>query len=1478
MRPLPKFAIFDMATKAQLPNHVNRDLLYSVSGAHPLAVRYYIQRLADTSDESEANLVMSEDGLGTDIFDMYERVWGSIDPSSEAKKVLALLSRSDNYISPDELAEAVNDEAVEDVLEGMAFLLSGCQEGQLTIFHNSFRIFLASRTRRRFARDTRTVEHDLNNVLADIANRASRSSGQRWLELRYLARAGAKHSVRKLATPELFRQQLAEFRPPTDVYTDLRLAFGALCGQIDLSKFLQLILAEKEIDYRVEALAQIDLIQLHLTMEKERHAFSMAMASAEGTEGTYDLLDRLVASNDSVRARQLFDAIEPVEHFFAVDDHHLYSPDFSVVCRWVERAFHFRSLENIIGLVGRFPTVDDRHQRVRPYLLYLLGRGIVIDDPRRDIHDLSKVLGLHMEDELKLLVQAVVCAGKGKDTRRLSELLDRILPNARALDDECAQLCARYSLDIGRGDFAELFVATLELSATSRFYDYEFRSEISGLLENAFRVAGLFQRLSKDVPFTGSDDDVFQNRLLNAVIEFGKLYVRDESAMTPQDIEILEAVDKICFLWALGTPTNHHNRWDMFGPCEFEWLADTLVKVASSHSAQLLEKVELRIEALYARGSNRISGSSVFRLRFAKSAYAEDKDRCKATKRILAVENQAERELTPHQAADFRVTLVDAFCAVGAFKLAEEQLVLIHGDSLGYWLAAKKEPQYLFWNESFESACSTGAAFVRKYGSEYCRFVVGLADTEGSDTGARVSYGLLKETVRAPDLCAGLIDRLWDSGLANWGKLVGAILHGVATSRKELAPVCFFLYNRLVIPFTSDSAYSCIGPIHALLPTELRRQLENDFVECALKFADTSKKVELLQNLANVVDEQNGDLQSALRDVEAEFKEFMHAEPDTDSSSTDEWEREYENIHSLSVLCQAELRAGKDEGLADYYYKKRARKLVEDATREEILHIVDRRPKLKEDILFVIAASGRLLDLNAPVDARQFYKLAEENRSQGHWSRWFGGEKVAFERLRIKIEGASSEGKGLEELVADFASGSTSAGSVIPYLFEILSVVKRDVQWECMWREIAAHIAQYREYTSQAPIEPVSSVTSEESLLGHIVAKAFGLGCNSLTDRLRESLWGLGNYREGVNLFDCICSAMLSDERNHRELAAALWRQRRYAPLSHIGSTCACVLIESDDVVVCELARRLSSKQMTRKRDQTPRLPLIYEMEFVDDGSATSFSAPEGVDSDETFWSNDPWYWTHYLEFPIVSLSKMSGISIGVLRRRCAEIMRQNSGADTFGPSATSKQLRALNALGLMFPYRKLLPMAGFMALGVVVEELYLAQRIDGSVVRFLWPYLGGPSLGNFNIGVRPKVAEVSRPRLPKCSHWEVKAKDWLDLGGDNTVIPVIKNDVVIAEQSHFVIRGSRKRCSVIRTTLPRWDWEHQPDEELFYLPGLRGVDDMSLVGDGGGGGMICGFTDGVFGEVRDVTMTFSPRLLAHFRWQRSKDNPLEVL
>lgn len=213
MRPLPKPAIFDMAEKAELPGHVERQALFNVCEGHPLIARYYIEKLSETKSKEEADHLLSSSELGTDIDQMYDLVWQALDPDEDAKHVLALLARADNSISPAELASIVNDAAVDSVHKHAGFLLSGQKEGKWSIFHNSFRIFLGRETRRRFSQNDPEIDKALYSELAENAANADDNSDQHWLELRYRSWAGDKQAVKNLATPELFRRHLEEFRP-----------------------------------------------------------------------------------------------------------------------------------------------------------------------------------------------------------------------------------------------------------------------------------------------------------------------------------------------------------------------------------------------------------------------------------------------------------------------------------------------------------------------------------------------------------------------------------------------------------------------------------------------------------------------------------------------------------------------------------------------------------------------------------------------------------------------------------------------------------------------------------------------------------------------------------------------------------------------------------------------------------------------------------------------------------------------------------------------------------------------------------------------------------------------------------------------------------------------------------------------------------------------------------------------------------------
>ena len=115
-----------------------------LASGHPLTARYFIEALKPVSDADEAEKILSNtEGLGQSLQQIYERVWQKLDTARSSRAALGLLARAEGTLSSEQLANGSSDEAVEDVLATAGFLLSRNGSGRLSIFHNSFRLFVA---------------------------------------------------------------------------------------------------------------------------------------------------------------------------------------------------------------------------------------------------------------------------------------------------------------------------------------------------------------------------------------------------------------------------------------------------------------------------------------------------------------------------------------------------------------------------------------------------------------------------------------------------------------------------------------------------------------------------------------------------------------------------------------------------------------------------------------------------------------------------------------------------------------------------------------------------------------------------------------------------------------------------------------------------------------------------------------------------------------------------------------------------------------------------------------------------------------------------------------------------------------------------------------------------------------------------------------------------------------------------------------
>lgn len=1261
---------------------------------------------------------------------------------------------------------------------------------------------------------------------------------------------------------------------------DLHLAYGAIEGKSELPKLVQLMMAEKEIDYRLEVISQLDLVQTHLALKEQDYAFEIALANAEPTDGAFELLDKLYKQGEIERARALFEVIEPSEYFFGRDNQMMYSPEPWQLYDWIERAHRFRTVEDILEIVQGLSFDDHFQHDPTDKLRYVLSRGILRDDPTTDVEELCTKIGLNDQAKTTLLVQAARYLQASNDNNRIQMLLIRLREQVSELSISNCHVRARLAFEEGDHDLAREFLANVRVLASEHFRDYQYREHLGDLFASTFSVAKLSEHVGTDVLFEPSEKDEFQNKLLENVIRLGRIQGKLEKADNPSDVPAKEEIIKTCLFIALADSGEKSISFEPLAVTSLAWFAKTLTRIAALHSDNMLRALEQQVEQLYARGDNRISRSTPFRLAFAKEVYCADGNQVKAIRRVRYLEDLIEAEYTSHTAVDLRLVLATALAEVDAVDQGKHELSLIHKDTFGYWLPAKKEPQYVFWNEAFERACRTVPERTREFAAQLAQFVIGLSDTEGSDTGHRMTYGLLKNAVRAPEQCAGIISRLIGTGLVSWADIVAATLHGMVLVRPDLAYQCFTLYCRLVVPFTGSNAYNAIGPIYQRLPEATREKAESDFIRCAQLYADTSYEVALLSHLKEVSSNKNDTLDRALERAECELANIRNegSRESESSSPYEESAKKLKQIQSLPALA-AENDGVEQNGRrrVDYSYARRASELLETASLDELIAFLDERPIALEDAKFTMAATSRLMDLGATQKADELYVSAEKHALIGSWSVWLGGEKIAFLKLLKKRKGEQGQEEGFSSIIDDFTHGRALAQSVLPDLSEIFDLVAPKAAWDDVWLQIQPHLSTYREYVATESVEALPDVSTHEELIGHIFRTGIPLLCFVLTDRLRESLLRIALQEDGLELFDVIAGMLVQDERYHREISAILWKLIGEPDCKDILIKHAKKLSFSEDAVVTYVARNILHNFRVAFDVPSEELPAFYELAISGDENAEKFELPAGVGPGTNFWIDDPWYWTITLGYPIEMVSRASGIEIEAIRRRCAEFMRDAGAADAFGPQAENQLEIKRKNLDLRFPFVRLMPHFATKALGKVIEELTRATNIDLRVLQTIWSNLGGPHFASYQIPVEPRPDWMIPATHPKMDHWEVDADAWLQFRAENTFVPVVDGWFVLAEQAEFVFAGNWKKYSVIRTSLPVHEWDSNPDANLSGMPNIMDLGHIGMMLEGHDKEILCTIDDFMYGDLREATLTLNKNVLEKFDWERSKTHPFEI-
>lgn len=1480
--PLSRAAIFLMSDTAGVPAFIEREVIYDACAGHPLSARYFIEALKNVTSKDDARRILSHpDGLGGSLEEIYQRVWLKLGTSENSTKVLGLLARTDGDLLPHQLACASSDAAVEDVINKAGFLLSNSEAGRLSIFHNSFRLFVAAETRKRFGHPDHQLDKDYNQALAQIAADAPTDDPQHWMELRYRARSGDNDAVLRIGTPKYFRDSLAAFRPSSEIYSDLRLTYAAVKLTRNRVTLLNKLFIEKEIGYRLEAVSELDLIGLFLDLGNVELATKHALEGRGSGDGWLRLTDFLWKKGRLALARQVFEANEPLEILFGHDGLDP-NQDLSQVLDWIEQAQRFRSAERLVSIVESIP-INSRFSdggtgdRVRGNLRYRLARGRIGDELTTDIGALRTNFSLKNSDVVRLAIEAAEQAFQvGNNEAALIRLREaESFKEILGLDDSWRRAASVLAMKLGAIDIATRLTSTLSVP----FFDEDRLAPEENSVE--YRCQAIFDTivLSELLKVPVSQQSRTKRHEPSVLLNYVEAKIRELALLRAKaegndPSQVLLSLRTIIQFFARAKAENGDFSGHKFYPV-LGWLANTIVHIANRLGEKSLAELVAFVDEIVVQNDNNLSSSQTFRLRFASAIFAIDGDTERARGRIDAAQNAARFDRTPQEVVEFRAEFARAFSGIGLEYQAQESLMSMHRDTFGYWLRAKKEPQYEFWAWSYLQACDSAPARTEKNALEFARFILGMDETEGDETAQRLIGDLLCGAASSAPATAGIITRLIESNLTNWAKLSDSALAAITKHDPALATPALLAFSRMVVPFFEGSCDQCISTSLTALRADERGPVVQVLVEAISKWCPPSQRTGILELIRKSAPEADVALGTALDQANKITDSLNRLSYGEGKSSEPSFSKEYIATSLHELIKEGEGKSDYEDGV-DYSYARAAESLTAASTKVEIESFIVARPHLEKDAKFLVACARAMLRLGENSAARAFFQKAEKAAFTGHWSSFMGGQKLELQDLRIELDGNAGRERGFDVLVDELATGQTFGSSLFLNLDRVLEQVSVEKPYEAFWLETEDHLKQYREYGLAKEVVPKPDIADQSALLAFVIAQAFDFSCPELLDHARAAAKLVASWKTSSPIIKKLLMLLRSQADGPREAAALMYRLRVIPHLKETLVREAREALSHGDFIVSNQAKLVLMYFGERPEEQDPvALPPFYSLAPSGSPLATDFKPPPGLmTTQRRVWVDDPWTWTSMMEFPFRVVADGSDIELEVLRRRCADFMRREGGRDAFGPDTEDAILARLRRMDLAFPYRRSLPMAANRAFGMMLQELALAQEVDPRVFPTVWEEIGGPSLSGFNLDLEQRPSWLEHPVVPRRQNGGVEHDEWLSTAENCLYSPLVTGHFVLVEKTIFKARIWRDTVESARLCLPK---AMNVDSGLSGVPRLISLDDRRPRYKENESKLVCQIPESTFGDLRKSTMTICPYVAMALGWTCSKTNPFEL-
>jgi hypothetical protein len=1379
MAPLARTAVFTIieATGLAVPlSSPQMEEIYRLSAGHPLALNYLLKMLADARDPMVVAQILTTTNPYQDHIDRhYEIYWRSIEKNTPLKELLALLARLRVPFDPRNLESWVDKETVRILVRQAHIYFRQEASFRWNFFHNSFRQFLIDRTSRDLLDEhDASLNRKYHRQLGELTANSEAAESQIWEPLYHYACAEEWAKVLALASQAYFRRQFYALRSLEKIIEDITLALRAAREQMDAVALFRLLLVEHELREREQALEQVDIPKLLLSLEGVSAVIDYVM------DGNHLRISRLAAlrlcrklldTGETEDARTLFDVAEPLGWLSGSQPVKTASGKSDVLKSWIKCAYYFRPLEEVLKAIDTLVAENNSvfldsdsdliSQELQSNMRIVLADSIAQED-NPALWDEFRSLVANLSDgaDLLLRMDCNLCHYYPMNADA-SQALERILDWAgqAELDDSDKVPISEYLLNV-RNDFSS---ARQWISGVSQPQTYSWSGgqwkKLAPFIQR-IRLNRLLATLGIEIsPLAAVPDALNIKERGNVLFErhlviISQLWGKARCKEKLSGSEIVRVLYSALRLYQRSwKETKEWTGWYELQGAANDYF-DLMIRAVAAHGDEAIIALSDEFERLWTSDSTKQFWSTDRCHKIALALYRNGDRRSRFIQRLESLQQKIGVWDEVHERVEFFNDLALSWCEVDEIDKAHDLIPLMLAGSFGIY--HHKDRQLQQWVDILTKIASSAPDLCM---NELQHFAASVLILEKANRGrgtqdAAIELLALAMTI-SPTKSWQLCEWLWKNGGIHFDTGVAGILLGALRSQHPPIELIVNLTCHLYIPFVpylyeplaTELATACIQ----VGSSEQPHSLLNDLSQTLLVKAWPNQRPSWWRALIAGIRKAGGDA--------SRFeKQYFDNPGEQDSSSSVLILKDGRKI----TLDEAKVMVGSYEQLitlfesiekTDYFpWPGLLETLIERFSADQIRQMLTRwEPYLSKDALRNKFAL-RLHQLGHTSEALALLEpMLQQSKASGWDSHWDGGSRQTVFKGLIAIDPKCWRPQALKTLINDYTSEFRYPVNLINNWEELTEILFENVPWNQIWPEFREHIFQLAEFSLAEDIPQLVAVnkfTIEETLLS-VCSWAATLPINEVRDRVHNALCEILVQGLAPEATKCSIFSLLNDKHigvvQGLALLDSTWRQG--ASIAKEFSAPILDLCQSQDFIVRRMSEQLADlmeiKPVSTEKNSPTKLPLVYTLKLPPLGNYDSAVPDHAIYPGEVFPdSNDPLEMIRPYQEEIEWLSHITEMPMENLLERTAILMRFIKPESDWNRAAEKRTRDWLSNIELKLAYNRQRPLVAQRAISKVVAELADAGLLDKKAVAtaYHWLFLYDWRLAGIEPLLRPKL------------------------------------------------------------------------------------------------------------------------------------------